>query len=145
VYSREHLLISLAVAAAVALAFGTPYSPVLLAGYAAAVGVGIDLDHFLVARLNTGSWDPVRRVLRAPATAMRDQSVIFETGEVWPIQRLLSHAVIGGVLVAALLPAAPALARFSALVVYAHVLADLAWDVRRERAYVRDLAPLAEE
>jgi hypothetical protein len=141
VYSRSHLLISLAVGAGVAWAFAHPYPPLALVAYAAVVGVGVDLDHFVLARRNTGSWAPVRRVLGDPVRAARDQSIIFETGEVWPIQRLFSHAVLGGVAVAVLLPVSPFLARFTGLVLYAHVLADLYADSRQERDYVRDLAP----
>ena len=133
-YSKEHFLISLAVGAAVAVLTGQP--PLLAAatvGYAAVLGVGIDFDHFLVARINTGRWDALTGVIHNPRRAFFDQGDIFEDGEdVTKIQRLLSHVVIAGVLVAGLYPFLPYFALLSAVVLYVHVLCDLYRDVRDE-------------
>ena len=92
------------------------------------VGVGIDFDHFLVARLNTGSWASLRRALAHPATMVFDQAAIFAEDDLWAIQRLLSHVVIAGAAVAVLVAVSPYLAAFTALVCYVHVLADLLRD-----------------
>jgi len=133
-YSKAHLLISLAVGAAVAALTGQP--PALAAGtvaYAAVLGVGIDFDHFLIARLNTGNWDALLGVVRNPRRAVFDQRDIFDEGEdVTRIQRLLSHVVLGGVLVAVLYPFSAYVALVSAVVLYVHVLSDLYQDVRDE-------------
>jgi hypothetical protein len=133
-YSKAHLLISLAVGAAVAALTGQPPAlAVASIGYAAVLGVGIDFDHFLIARLNTGNWDALLGVVRNPRRAVFDQRDIFDEGEdVTRIQRLLSHVVLGGVLVAALYPLSAYAALLSAVVLYVHVLSDLYQDVRDE-------------
>lgn len=91
----------------------------------------IDLDHFLLARLRTGDWRALRAVLAEPSLALVGQDRIFAPGEVGTLRRLLSHHLLGGTLVAALAAVAPFWALLSAAVLYAHVLADLAWDVWR--------------
>ncbi|MFC4357780.1 hypothetical protein ACFO0N_07445 [Halobium salinum] len=131
-YSKHHFLISVAVAAAVAGLTTTPYPWWLLLVVAAVVGVGIDFDHFLVAGINTGDWEAIRRCVRDPRIVFLDQGEIFEEGEVGVVRRLLSHVVIGGLLVGALAAVAPFLAAFVALVLYFHLLADLVWDVWNE-------------
>lgn len=100
--------------------------------YAAVLGVGIDFDHFLVARLNTGSWAAARRCLRDPRIVFADQDAIFASGDVGVLRRLLSHVLIAGLLVAGLTFVDPFLAAFSAVVLYGHLLADLIWDVGNE-------------
>lgn len=111
-----------------------------MVGYAAVLGVAIDLDHFLVARYNAGDWRALRTCLARPTIVLFEQTAIFEPDEVWPLQRLLSHAVLGGALVFGLRFVAPRLAALSALVLYAHVLADLLWDNRRRSTYQRRYA-----
>ncbi|WP_228546300.1 hypothetical protein [Halegenticoccus tardaugens] len=61
------------------------------------------------------------------------QDDIFEEGEVGTLRRLLSHVVIGGVAVLALSLSSPFLALLTAVTLYAHLLADLVWDVHLER------------
>ncbi|MEF8840954.1 MAG: hypothetical protein V5A62_04940 [Haloarculaceae archaeon] len=133
-YSKAHLLISLAVGAIVAVATGQlPVPAVATVAYAAVLGVGIDFDHFLVARFNTGNWDALVGAVRNPRRILFDQGDIFEEGEdVTKLQRLLSHAVLGGLLVAGLYPVLPYVAVLSAVVLYVHVLSDLYRDVRDE-------------
>lgn len=97
----------------------------LLVAYAAVVGVGIDLDHFLLARLNDGDWRAARRCLADPRIVFLKQDRIFRTDEVGTLPRLLSHVVVAGLLVGLLAIAAPGLAVFTAVVLYLHVLADL--------------------
>ena len=141
-YSKAHLLVSVVVGAAAAVVAGQPPVPAAATvGYAAVLGVGIDFDHFLVARLNTGDWGALLGVLREPRRAVFEQSAIFEEGEdVTKLQRLLSHVVIGGLLVAGLYVVLPYAAVLSAVVLYAHVLCDLYQDVRDEAEVER--APL---
>ena len=133
-YSKAHLLISLAVGTAVALVTGQPPVPAAATvAYAAVLGVGIDVDHFLVARLNTGNWDALSGVVRNPRRAVFDQRNVFDEGEdMTRIQRLFSHVVLGGVLVAILYPLSAYAALVSAVVLYVHVLSDLYQDVRDE-------------
>lgn len=103
-------------------------------GLAAALGVGIDLDHFLLARLNAGDWRTLRRGIADPRLVVLDQSDLVREGEVLPFQRLASHLAIGGPLVAALGLASPYLAWLGAVTLWAHLLADAAWEhARRER------------
>lgn len=134
-YSKAHLALSVAVGAAgaVPLADGA-LAGALLVGYAALVGVGIDADHFLVARANAGDWRALRFCLRNPTVPFVAQDRIFRTDEVGKLDRLLSHALLGGALVAVLAAVAPALAAFTAAVLYVHVVADLVADVRDVRA-----------
>jgi hypothetical protein len=138
-YSKQHLLISLVVGVAVAAATRQPpLDTVATVGYAAILGVGIDFDHFLVARLNTGRWRALREVVREPRRAVLDQSNIFEEGEeVTKLQRLLSHVLLAGLLVVGLYPVSTYLATLSAVVLYVHVLSDLYQDVRDEAAAER--------
>lgn len=105
-----------------------PRTAAVLWTYGVAVSVLVDLDHFLVARLTTGRWENARRVLADPTIAVVAQEEIFDDGDVTELQRLLSHALLGGALVAGLLVVAPALAVFTGVLLYVHVLADLLWD-----------------
>ncbi|WP_135820035.1 hypothetical protein [Halostella litorea] len=132
-YSREHLLIGAAVSAAgVAALRGTFSVPVLAALFAAGVllSVFIDLDHFLVARRHAGDWSHLRACVRDPVFAFTEQDEVFAGIPEQQIQleRLLSHALVGGALTAALALVSPPLAVFAAVVVYAHVVADLLRD-----------------
>nr|WP_306060071.1 hypothetical protein [Natronococcus sp. AD5] len=105
-------------------------APVVVA-YGTAVGVFIDLDHFVIARFKTGTWDPLRFSLVNPFAAFTDQDRIFDRGDVGALTRLLSHLMLTGILVPALALASVSLAVITAVVLYAHVVADVAWDVRR--------------
>lgn len=107
-----------------------------LVAYAVVLGVGIDFDHFLVARLNTGEWTAVRRCLRDPRIVFADQNQIFNTGDVGTLRRLLSHVVLGGLAVGLLLVFDVFLAVFTAVVLYTHLLSDLVWDVLAEAGRV---------
>lgn len=103
-----------------------------------AAGVLIDLDHFVVARLVRGDWANARRAVADPRAAIVDQSGLFGPGDVRALQRLLSHALIAPVAIAAAwaygdavgtAATAPAAALAMAVVLYLHVLTDLIWDV----------------
>ncbi len=131
---------------ALVLAPAPPSPPAwALLAWAAVVGVGIDLDHLLVARLNAGDWSALRGLLRNPTAAVFDQDAIFAEDDLWARQRLLSHHVLGGLLVLVLLPVSVYLAVFTALVLYAHVLADLLHDNRNlERDFERHRRALSD-
>jgi hypothetical protein len=129
-YSRDHALVSVVVALLGTVALPLPVTWPVAVAYAVVVGVAIDLDHFVVARLTTGEWTAVRRCLRNPRLVVLAQDDIFDPGDLTPLQRLLSHHVIGGALVGGLWVVSEPLAVFTAVVLYAHVLADLVWDNR---------------
>ncbi|MBV0923947.1 hypothetical protein KTS45_06995 [Halomicroarcula limicola] len=130
-YSRNHAILS-AVTGAALLAVTSPrVHPVLVVAVAVVVGVGIDFDHFLVAYLNTGSTENIRRLLRNPLAAVTDQDSLFGETDLSHVQRLFSHVVIAGVAVGALwVLSAPYWALVVGLTLYVHVLADLYADVK---------------
>lgn len=129
-YSKSHLVVSAALGAAIAVRVGaTPGRFAFLVGYAAFLGTAIDADHFVIARLRAGDWRHLRFAVANPRAAFVDQDRLFEAGAVGSRTRLLSHALIGGAVVVGLVALDPALALVSAVVVYVHVLCDLAVDV----------------
>ncbi|MFB6096976.1 MAG: hypothetical protein ABEJ74_06275 [Haloferacaceae archaeon] len=134
-YSRDHALLSALLGAGLVLEAPPAVSPVRLWLFVVALGVGIDLDHVLLARLNTGSWESARRCLRDPRRVLLDQEEIFGDGDVWRDQRLFSHVLLGGVLVAGAWWIRPYWAVATALTLYVHVLADLYSDVRSRESY----------
>ena len=127
-YSRDHAVVSATVGAAGVVVLPIPLPWWGAVGYAVVVGVAIDFDHFAVARVETGDWAALRRCLRNPKIAVFDQDEIFDPQDLWPLQRLLSHHLIGGMVVFGLWLASEPLALFTAVVLYAHVLGDLVWD-----------------
>ena len=130
-YPRSHAAISLVVAVTVVMAGDPTIHPGLAIGYGVALGVFIDLDHFALAWLLAGSLDPLGRVLRAPWIAVTEPGSIFDTDDLGPYHRLISHVVIAGVLVPTVwLVVDPFVGVLSATVLYAHVLADLVADIR---------------
>ncbi|MFC6756555.1 MULTISPECIES: hypothetical protein [Haloarcula] len=102
--------------------------------FAAVVGVGIDFDHFLVAWYNTGDPRAIRYCLRNPKAVFVDQESIFYECELGKLDRLLSHMLVGGPVVAVLWALAPTLAALAAASLYVHVVADLVQDIRDVRA-----------
>lgn len=136
-YSRDHAVVSLLVGAAGVWLLSLPVPWWAALAWAVAVGVGIDFDHFVLARLTTGDWAALGRVVRNPLLPLTAPDRIFASGDLWAIQRLLSHAVIGGLLVGGLWLWSVPFALFTALALYAHVLADLVWDNYRIEEYQR--------
>jgi len=138
-YSREHALLSLAVGLAGVWALSLPDVVPWWAAlwWALVVGVGIDFDHFLVARPVSGDWSALARLLRNPLLPLTDPGGIFADDDLWAIQRLFSHVVIAGGLVGALWLWNQPFAVFTAAVLYAHLLSDLAWDNYHLEAYQR--------
>ncbi|UIP00264.1 hypothetical protein Hbl1158_02535 [Halobaculum sp. CBA1158] len=157
-YSRHHAAVSAVVAAGLVLALPLGATPAVAAGAWAlltAAGVAIDLDHFLMARLVRGDWANARRAIANPRAAVLDQSELFDPGDLWPLHRLLSHAVLAPVAVAAAWTVGDALATAgvgvtataaalaTAVVLYVHVLTDLIWDVWRQDRYHENVRRVA--
>ena len=137
IYSKHHAVVSLVVAGVLSYALppvvvaGESIPAAVVVGYGTALGVLVDLDHFLIARLKTGTWDAVRFCLRNPTAAVADQSRIFGHGDVGMLSRLLSHLLIIGALAPALSLASVPLAILTVVVLYAHLVTDVIWDIRR--------------
>jgi hypothetical protein len=92
--------------------------------------VFIDLDHFVITRRMTGDWSNLRRAISDPRVGLIDQEEVFaDVDEVRLRQyRLLSHLLIGGVAVVVSSQVAGRIAVFVAVLLYAHVVADLLRD-----------------
>lgn len=137
IYSKHHAAVSLVVAGGLGYVlspvaiFGYELPTLAVVAYGVAVGVLIDLDHFLIARLKTGRWDAVRRCVRDPRIAVADQGRIFERGDVGVLSRLLSHLVVIGVIVPIVAVVSVPLAVVTGVVLYAHVVCDVLWDIWR--------------
>jgi hypothetical protein len=127
-YSRDHALLSLAVAGAAVFVLDLPIGWPVAVALALVAGVGIDFDHFLVARVTTGEWRALRRCLANPRLVVLEQDEIFAPDAITELQRLLSHVLVIGVVVPVAAVVDPALAVFVAAVLYVHLLADLVWD-----------------
>ncbi len=125
--SAEHATIGAAVSALAASLLARGRSlPTRLAlwTYGLLLSVFIDLDHFLIARVKTGDWSHLVRAVCDPIWAFTEQESVFPDVEI-SLDRLATHVVIGGALVVLLRPVDRTLAGFSAVILYAHVLADL--------------------
>jgi hypothetical protein len=136
-HSKGHFVGSLAVGLAlVAVApptvLGVP--AVALVPYAVVLGVGIDLDHFLIAWYNAGEPRAIRAGLAHPRRLLFDQGALFEPDEISSHERLLTHVVIAGVLTLATWTLSPTLGLATAATLYVHVCSDLGWRVYREHA-----------
>ena len=121
-YSRAHGVISLALGVGL-VATGVEWlHPLVVVGYAVAIGVGIDADHFLIARYNTGSWRALRYVFSNPRRALADQSTIFREDDLGPFERLLSHVAIVGIAVPGTWLVDSSLGLITAVTLYGNVL-----------------------
>ena len=99
-------------------------SNALLWAYGVFLSVFIDLDHFVIARRKAGDWSHLRAAVTNPAWAFTEQEEVFPDLR-FPVERLLTHAVIGGVLTLLWLPVSASVAIFTAVMVYVHVVADM--------------------
>ncbi len=111
---------------AVATIFGTQdiLSFGLLAVYGLAIGVLIDLDHFLWARYNHGHWDHLKDALRAPKTTMKENAEIMD-GALGEAQRYTSHFVILVLGTGLAYFAGPQLAALTLIMLSSHILSDV--------------------
>jgi tagatose-1,6-bisphosphate aldolase non-catalytic subunit AgaZ/GatZ len=141
--STAHALVSVLVGVAAVVASTPPVHPVAVVAIAVVVGVGIDFDHFLIARYNAGDWRALGACLRDPRMVLFDQGAIFGASEVDAVERLVTHLVIGGVAVALLWLASPYLAVLVAATLYAHVLADVVSTARSAVVLDADEVPEA--
>lgn len=130
--SLEHAAVG-AVVGAIAVAGLIPTTlatavPLWLAGVF--LSVVVDLDHFLIARVMRGDWTNLRRAVSNPRVGLIDQERVFVDVDEVALQRyrLLSHLLVGGVLVAVGSWVDGRLAVFVAVLLYAHVVADLLRD-----------------
>lgn len=131
-YPIQHAVISLVVGVGV-VAWLRPGAPAALVLAGVAVGTLVDLDHFLLSRLDRGDWRALRGLGRRPLGVFLGRERLFADGHVHPLERLLSHVLVAGPLAAVAWVLWPPLGTVVGAVLYAHVLADLAWDVRRQR------------
>jgi hypothetical protein len=101
-----------------------------LFAYGVLLSVFVDLDHFVLARVHAGNWSHLRRCLTDPVFAFTRQEQVFDGVDTRTLEthRLLSHALLGGVLVAATTLVAPVYGLFTGVVLYVHVVADLLRD-----------------
>lgn len=131
--SAEHATLGALVGAvAVALLFGGESLPTQAALWAAGVflSVFVDLDHFLIARVMRGDWSNLRRAVSNPRVGLVDQERVFVDVDEPRLRqyRLLSHLVVGGVLVALSFWVDERVALLVAVLLYVHVVADLVRD-----------------
>lgn len=113
-----------------------PWHPAFTLGYAVVLGVGIDFDHFVIARYNTGSWQAVRRCLAKPQLVLTAQHRIFADDAIFPVERLLSHLVVTPILVGGTAVVSSSLGVLAAIVLYTHITADVIADARHHEDYV---------
>jgi hypothetical protein len=128
--SGEHFLLSVPVVGAV-LARTNERSPRRLAAltvYGLGLGVLIDLDHFVLARLRVGDWRHLIDCFRHPTRVFTDQEHLFDGAGEMASLRILSHVVLGGVAVALARRVSRPVAALTGAVLYTHVLADLLRD-----------------
>jgi len=131
VKSLEHALIGGVAGTAAAVALDPPGSlPVLVAG-AVFASVFVDLDHFVIARVQRGDWANLRLAVTNPRVGLLDQERVFEEFDTeFDRKRLLSHHLVGGVAVGTLaLWGLGSLAAFLAVVLYVHVVCDFLRDL----------------
>lgn len=100
----------------------------LLVAYLTALGTFVDLDHYVIARIRRGSWEPLRRSLGDPRMALFDQDAIFEDGDVGQWARLASHVLLTVALAGLLVSVSRPLAVASVTVLAIHIGCDIAWD-----------------
>jgi hypothetical protein len=131
--SPEHAAIGAVVAAVgVAAVFPAASLATQAALWAGGVllSVFVDLDHFLIARRMRGDWSNLRLALSDPRAGWIEQERVFADVDEDTLQRyrLLSHHLIGGVLVGVGALVDARLAVLVAVLLYAHVVADLLRD-----------------
>lgn len=129
IYSKHHFLVSLSAGLLLGIYLFDSLAWVgTTALYACLLGVGIDVDHFVIARYNRGDWSAVTQCLRNPARVFTNQQEIFDANDVRPAERVLSHLLISGGLLVVLWFIAPIWAFVSGVVLYLHLLSDAVAD-----------------
>jgi hypothetical protein len=131
--SSEHLLVSVPVTGLSLAAVREQCSRVDLVAlglYGVGLGVFIDLDHFLLARLYAGDWYHLTEALADPVGSLTDQGDIFDGIRDMREQRLLSHVLLGGALIGVTRRLSRPWGFVTAVVLYCHLLCDLIRDNR---------------
>lgn len=128
-YSKHHAVLSLVVSVAV-VALLEPTRPAALIVAGTVAGTIVDLDHFPLSRVHAGDWRALRRVVRRPWLVVTEEHRIFAGARIDPLERLLTHAILGGVATGLAWLRWPALGVVVGATLYVHVLSDLVWDVR---------------
>ena len=129
--SLEHAVVGAVVGTVAALALGPPGRVPLLVVVAVLLSVFVDLDHFLIARVERGDWQNLELAVTNPRVGLLEQERVFEEFDArFNLKRLFSHHLIGGVAVGGLaLFGAASLAAFVGVVLYAHVVCDFLRDL----------------
>lgn len=123
---QHHALTGLIGGALLAMVGFGELHPGLTIAYVVLLGVFIDLDHFIIARVNGGSWRAVRFCLSNPVRAITNQYEIFIGGkEITAEQRLVTHTAIlvTGTAIASI--HSSWLAILTAIAFGSHILGDL--------------------
>lgn len=104
---------------------------VVLIIFGTITGVLIDLDHFLIARINNGNWNILRKALRNPVTISRDWSeFIHPTKDIPPEQRLASHLVLIPAISLITYYFSPSSGIFISVILATHLVCDIYADIR---------------
>lgn len=128
----RHFLITVAASLGILAASGNTSLEVVLAAtaYAVAIGVFMDLDHFLLAWSGSGDFVELRRAFRNPVDAFTNAEKIFERGVFTPRARFLSHFTILYTATGLSLLVSVELAAFTAAIITLHILADICVHLR---------------
>ena len=129
-YSRSHAVIAGLTGIPLAVFAPSTEPPLLLWTYMLLLGVGIDGDHFVIARINRGDWTNLQRCLQKPSRAFVGQATIFDSEDIWRDQRLLSYLLIGAGIATLLWPIDGYWAVATAVTIYTHLVADLYSDIK---------------
>ncbi len=92
--------------------------------YAVAVSVLIDLDHFLIARKNTGGWSHLVSALNDFRTVVTENEEIIENA-VSDSEGLLSHLVLVGIASIAIYQFDPRLGLLTLAMLGVHIIMDV--------------------
>jgi hypothetical protein len=130
-YPKHHAPLAAVTSAVVAVGLGRPGDLGWLVLAGTAVGVLVDLDHFPISRYRCGDWRAIRRVVADPTLLVSGEQAIFAEARVGERNRLVSHLLLIGPLVAVGWWVRPALGAVVAASLGTHVVADLLWDRRR--------------
>jgi hypothetical protein len=94
-------------------------------GVAVLTGVGIDLDHFPLARYRDGDWRVLHALVANPAAAFTDPQPLFADSDMDALDRLVSHVVLIGAVVLGVALVSVPLSVVAAVSLYVHLLADV--------------------
>lgn len=139
----RHFIITVVASTALLVASGhTGFENFLMAtAYAVAVGVFMDLDHFLLAWSGSGDFTELKKAFRNPTDAFTDAGKIFERGVFTPRARFLSHFSILYLASGISYLISTELAAFTAVIISLHILADFYAHIRTHGLPATPLSP----